>query len=68
MQIICKDLFNPLMHLSRFIGLFNGIPTPYKIFNDDIWFICNSLIVIIIIYIFNISLQSFFELLISICL
>ena len=43
------------------IYLFNGILTPYELFNAGILLIIQALIVNITAYIFNVPLQSFFN-------
>ena len=46
-------------HKWKRFGLVNGILTSYGLFNAGIWLIFKCLIVIIIIYIFNIYCNSF---------
>ena len=41
-------------------GLFNGISTPYGLFNAEIWFISKCSIIIVTFHIFRIPLQSLF--------
>ena len=46
--------------VAIFIYLLNDMSTPSGLINGEIWLILNCLIITITIYIFKISLQSFF--------